>query len=166
VRFAVGATSLGPVLVARGAGGVRAVLFGADRDELDRDLAARLPGAVLVEDGAALAGLVARVAALVDAPGRGPALGAPLDPGGTAFQRRVWQALCEIPAGRTASYTDVAARVGAPRAVRAVARACAANPLAVVVPCHRVVARDGRPGGYRWGAERKRALLEREAAAR
>ncbi len=100
---------------------------------------------------------------LVEAPASGPDL--PLDIRGTAFQRRVWQALREVPAGSTASYAAIAARVGAPGAVRAVAGACAANPLAVAIPCHRVVRQDGALSGYRWGVERKRALLDREASA-
>ncbi len=103
------------------------------------------------------------VAGLIEAPARDPQL--PLDIRGTAFQRRVWSALRAIPRGATASYADIAARIGAPASVRAVAGACAANPLAVVVPCHRVVRRDGGLSGYRWGIARKRALLQREAAA-
>ena len=98
----------------------------------------------------------------VEAPELG--LDLPLDVRGTAFQQRVWQALREIPAGQTASYAEIAARIGAPKAVRAVAQACGANPLAVAIPCHRVVRSDGSLSGYRWGVERKRALLEREAS--
>jgi AraC family transcriptional regulator of adaptative response/methylated-DNA-[protein]-cysteine methyltransferase len=107
--------------------------------------------------------LVAKVVGMVEAPGLGVDL--PLDVRGTAFQQRVWQALREIPAGETVSYTDIAKRIGAPKSVRAVAQACAANPLAVAIPCHRVVRTDGGLAGYRWGVERKRALLEREASA-
>ena len=104
---------------------------------------------------------MARVVGLVEAPDVGLSL--PLDVRGTAFQERVWQALSRIPPGETANYTELARRIGAPRSVRAVAGACAANPLAVAIPCHRVVRRDGGLSGYRWGVERKRALLEREA---
>jgi AraC family transcriptional regulator of adaptative response/methylated-DNA-[protein]-cysteine methyltransferase len=164
IHFAVGQSSLGLVLVARSDRGVSAVLFGADRDAVRRDLHDRFPGARLVEDDAALETLVARVVGLVDAPARG--LDVPLDVRGTPFQRTVWQALREIPAGSTASYTDIANRIGLPTAVRAVAQACAANALAVVVPCHRVVTMDGKLSGYRWGVERKRALLDREARDR
>jgi AraC family transcriptional regulator of adaptative response/methylated-DNA-[protein]-cysteine methyltransferase len=103
------------------------------------------------------------VVGFIEAPGLG--LNLPLDVRGTAFQQRVWQALQEIPVGSTASYTEIAARIGSPRSVRAVAQACAANPLAVAIPCHRVVRNDGGLSGYRWGIERKRALQEREARA-
>jgi len=106
---------------------------------------------------------VAKVVGFVEAPALG--LDLPLDVRGTAFQQRVWQALREIPAGSTASYTQIAARVGSPTAVRAVARACASNPIAVAIPCHRVVRNDGALSGYRWGVQRKRTLLEREAAS-
>ena len=115
----------------------------------------------LVGGDEAFEGLVARVIALVEEPALGHDL--PLDVRGTAFQQRVWQALSGIPAGSTKSYTAVAVSMGAPGAARAVARACAANPLAVAIPCHRVVRRDGGLAGYRWGVERKAALLEREA---
>lgn len=120
-----------------------------------------LPARRLVGDDPAFADLVAQVVGLVDQPSRG--LNLPLDLRGTAFQQRVWQALREIPPGSTVSYAELARRIGRPQAVRAVANACAANSLAVAVPCHRVVRRDGDLSGYRWGVERKRALLAREA---
>ena len=137
--------------------------MGDDPEVLARDLEDRFPEAMLIGGDAAFDRLVARVVELVEAPGAG--LDLPLDLRGTAFQRRVWQALREIPAGGTASYTEIADRIGAPNAVRAVASACAANPLAVAVPCHRVVRSDGGLCGYRWGVERKRTLLQREASA-
>ncbi|MEO8996618.1 MAG: methylated-DNA--[protein]-cysteine S-methyltransferase, partial [Nitrosospira sp.] len=108
--------------------------------------------------------LVAKVVGFIEAPGIG--LNLPLDVRGTAFQQRVWQALREIPVGQTASYTDIARRIGAPKSVRAVAQACATNKLAVAIPCHRVVRNDGALAGYRWGVERKRGLLEKEAEAK
>ena len=162
IRFAVGTCSLGEVLVAATAKGVCAILLGDDPDSLVRELEDRFPQADLCGGDAVFEGCVARIVGVVDAPGRG--LDLPLDVRGTAFQQRVWQALRDIPAGSTASYGAIAERIGAPGAARAVARACAANPLAVAIPCHRVVRNDGAPGGYRWGVERKRALLEREAA--
>ena len=128
-----------------------------------RELQDRFPRAELLGDDPEFAAWVARVIGFVDAPRVGLAL--PLDIRGTAFQRRVWQALQAIPAGATASYAEIAARIGSPKAVRAVAQACAANGLAVAIPCHRVVRTDGRLSGYRWGVERKRALLAREATA-
>ena len=106
---------------------------------------------------------MAKVVGFVEAPALG--LDLPLDVRGTAFQQRVWRALREIPAGSTASYTEIAGRIGAPKAVRAVAQACASNAIAVAIPCHRVVRTDGALSGYRWGVERKRALLEREAGS-
>jgi len=163
IHFSIGDSSLGLVLAARSDKGLSAVLFGADRDALRRDLHDRFPGATLTEDDAGLETLVAQVLGVVEAPARG--LAVPLDVRGTVFQRTVWQALREIPAGSTVSYSDIANRIGLPTAVRAVAQACAANALAVVVPCHRVVTRDGKLSGYRWGIERKRALLDREATA-
>jgi AraC family transcriptional regulator of adaptative response/methylated-DNA-[protein]-cysteine methyltransferase len=163
IRFAVGECSLGAILVATSDKGICAILLGDDPDALARDLQDRFPNARLIGGDAEFERWVAAVVGLVDAPGLG--LNLPLDVRGTAFQQRVWQALSEIPAGATASYAEIAQKIGAPRAVRAVARACAANPIAVAIPCHRVVRRDGALSGYRWGVERKRALLEREAAA-
>ena len=161
IRFALGECSLGSILVASTEKGVCAILIGDDPKALLRDLEDRFANARLVGGDESFEGLVARVIALVEAPELGHDL--PLDVRGTAFQQRVWQALCDIPAGSTMSYAEIAARIGAPGAARAVARACAANPAAVAVPCHRVVRRDGGLSGYRWGVERKAALLEREA---
>ena len=163
IRFAVGKNSLGRILVARSERGVCAILLGDDADALVRDLRARFPHARLIGGDTGFAELVAKVVAFVETPRAG--LDLALDLRGTAFQQRVWQALREIPAGRTASYADVANRIGMPKAVRAVAQACAANAIAVAIPCHRVVRNDGAISGYRWGVERKRALLQREAAA-
>ncbi len=161
IRFAVGQCSLGAILVAQSARGVCAILLGDDPQTLVRDLQDRFPAATLTGGDAAFEQVVARVVGFVEAPGLG--LNLPLDVRGTAFQQRVWQELQRIPAGRTASYTDIAQRIGAPKAVRAVAGACAANALAVAIPCHRVVRSDGALSGYRWGVARKRTLLEREA---
>jgi AraC family transcriptional regulator of adaptative response/methylated-DNA-[protein]-cysteine methyltransferase len=162
ILFTLGDSSLGRVLVARSARGLCAIFLGEDDDVLVRDLRARFPGAALREDGAALASAAAEVIATVETPSRGAEI--PLDLRGTEFQQRVWQALREIPAGETASYTEIASRIGRPGSVRAVGGACAANPLAIVVPCHRALRSDGALAGYRWGVERKRALLAREAA--
>jgi AraC family transcriptional regulator of adaptative response/methylated-DNA-[protein]-cysteine methyltransferase len=161
LRFATSPCALGLVLVATSERGVCAILLGDDATALQHDLERRFPKAKLVAGAADFAGLVARVVALVEQPGLGTEL--PLDIRGTAFQQRVWQALCAIPAGKTASYSELASAVGAPQAVRAVAGACAANSLAVAIPCHRVVGKSGKLNGYRWGVERKRQLLEREA---
>ena len=162
MHFAVGECSLGSILVAATDKGVCAIFLGDDPDALLRELQDRFPRAQLVGGDSDFERTVARVVGLVETPALG--LDLPLDVRGTAFQQRVWEALCDIPAGSTASYTDIARRVGAPRAVRGVAQACAANPVAVAIPCHRVVRSDGALAGYRWGVERKRALLEREAA--
>jgi AraC family transcriptional regulator of adaptative response/methylated-DNA-[protein]-cysteine methyltransferase len=163
IRFAVGECSLGSILVASSEYGVCAIFLGDDPDVLVRNLEDRFPRATLIGGDAEFERLVARVVGFVEAPGVG--LNLPLDVRGTAFQQRVWQALREIPPGSTASYTEIAGRIGAPTAVRGVAQACAANPLAVAIPCHRVVRNDGGLSGYRWGVERKRALLKREAIA-
>lgn len=162
IRFAIGDSSLGYILVAKSGRGVCAILLGDDAKALARELQGRFPQSRLTGDDAGLADLLARVTAFVEAPARG--LDLPLDPQGTAFQQRVWQALRKIPAGETASYAGIAERIGSPNAARAVAQACAANPIAVAIPCHRVVRNDGALSGYRWGVERKRALLQREAA--
>ncbi|GBU15950.1 MULTISPECIES: bifunctional DNA-binding transcriptional regulator/O6-methylguanine-DNA methyltransferase Ada [Methylobacterium] len=163
IRFAVAPCSLGRVLVAATERGVCAILLGDDPEALRRDLEARFPRAELVAGAGDFEGLVARVVGLVERPEADAAL--PLDIAGTAFQERVWQALRAIPSGETATYTGIARAIGAPTSARAVARACGANPLAVAVPCHRVVGAGGALSGYRWGLERKRALLAREAAA-
>ena len=161
IHFALGETSLGPLLVAMSAQGVCAIMLGDDPAALLHDLEDRFPHATLVGGDAGFESLVAKVVGLVEAPHLG--LDLPLDVRGTAFQQRVWQALGEIPAGHTVSYRELAERIGKPAAVRAVAQACGANPVAIAIPCHRVVRTDGSLSGYRWGVERKRALLEREA---
>ncbi|MGH8120458.1 MAG: bifunctional DNA-binding transcriptional regulator/O6-methylguanine-DNA methyltransferase Ada [Gammaproteobacteria bacterium] len=160
IRFAIGECSLGSILVACSARGVCAILLGDDPDALVRDLQDRFPRSHLIGGERGFEQLVAKVVGFVEAPAIG--LDLPLDVRGTAFQQRVWQALRKIPAGTTASYAEIARRIGAPKSVRAVAQACAANTLAVAIPCHRVVRNDGGLSGYRWGVERKRALLERE----
>lgn len=160
IRFALGQCSLGAILVAESPLGVVAISLGDDPDALARALQDRFPHARLIGGDAAFEQRVAQVVGFVDAPRIGFAL--PLDLRGTAFQQRVWQALRDIPAGHTLSYRELAARLGVPKAVRAVAGACAANTLAVAIPCHRVVRSDGALSGYRWGIERKRALIERE----
>ena len=162
IRFAVAQCSLGAILVAQSERGICAILMDDDPAVLVKDLQDRFPKAHLIGGDADFEQLVARVIGFVEAPAIG--LDLPLDLRGTAFQERVWQALRKIPVGSTLSYADIAARIGAPRAVRAVARACAANRLAVAVPCHRVVRQDGTLSGYRWGVERKRELLRREKA--
>jgi AraC family transcriptional regulator of adaptative response/methylated-DNA-[protein]-cysteine methyltransferase len=161
IRFAIGECSLGAILVAASDVGVCAIMIGDDPDALARDLQDRFPRAELIGGDTGFEELVAKVIGLVEAPGLGMSL--PLDVRGTAFQQRVWQALREIPAGKTVSYSDLAKRIGAPKSVRAVAQACGANAIAVAIPCHRVVRNDGALAGYRWGVERKRALLERES---
>jgi AraC family transcriptional regulator of adaptative response/methylated-DNA-[protein]-cysteine methyltransferase len=161
IRFAVGECSLGSILVAQSEKGVCAILLGDDPDQLARDLQDRFPRANLIGADAEFEKLVAKIVGFVEAPAMG--LDLPLDVRGTAFQQRVWQALRKIPVGSTASYSDIAQRIGAPKSVRAVAQACAANAIALAIPCHRVIRHDGAVSGYRWGVERKRALLEREA---
>ena len=161
IRFAVGETSLGDVLVAATDKGVCAIMLGDDPDELAKALQDRFPRAELVGGDTTFERMVATVVGLVEAPGRN--LDLPLDIRGTAFQQRVWQALRAIPSGRTSSYAEIAQALGHPKATRAVAQACAANPLAVAIPCHRVVRAGGALSGYRWGVERKRKLLDREA---
>jgi AraC family transcriptional regulator, regulatory protein of adaptative response / methylated-DNA-[protein]-cysteine methyltransferase len=161
IRFAVGETSLGAILVASSKVGVVSILLGNDPDKLVRDLQDRFPKAHLIGADRSYEKLVARVVALVEAPAL--ALSLPLDVRGTAFQHRVWRALQKIPAGQTVSYAELAGRIGSPKAARAVAAACAANSLAIAIPCHRVVKNDGSLSGYAWGVERKRILLDREA---
>lgn len=163
IRFAIGECSLGSILVAASDRGVCAIQLGDDPGKLARDLQDRFPNAALVGGDAEFERLVARVVGFVEAPGVG--LDLPLDVRGTAFQQRVWTALRGVPAGATVSYTDLAERVGAPKSARAVAQACASNLIAVAIPCHRVVRSDGALSGYRWGVERKRALLDREREA-
>ncbi|RCW74574.1 bifunctional DNA-binding transcriptional regulator/O6-methylguanine-DNA methyltransferase Ada [Pseudorhodoferax soli] len=162
IRFAVGQCALGALLVAQSQRGICAILLGDDAEQLVRELQDQFPRAQLLGGDAGFEQLVAQVVGFVEAPALG--LNLPLDVQGTAFQERVWQALREIPPGATVSYAEVAARIGQPKAVRAVAQACGANRLAVAIPCHRVVRHSGELSGYRWGVERKRALLLREAA--
>src|SRR5690606_17699959 len=163
IRFAVGQCSLGAILVAQSERGVCAILLGDDAERLVHDLQDRFPKARMLGGDGAFEAVVAMVVGMVEQPALG--LNLPLDVRGTAFQQRVWQALQQVPPGETVTYSAIAERIGAPRAVRAVARACAANPLAVAIPCHRVVRRDGDLSGYRWGIDRKRMLLDREAVA-
>ncbi|MBV4458607.1 bifunctional DNA-binding transcriptional regulator/O6-methylguanine-DNA methyltransferase Ada [Pseudomonas sp. COR58] len=161
IRFAVGQCSLGAILVAQSERGVCAILLGDDPHQLVCDLQDKFRQANLIGADSGFEQLIASVVGFIEAPALG--LDLPLDVRGTAFQERVWQALRDIAPGSTASYADIAQRIGAPKAVRAVAQACGANSLAVAIPCHRVVRSDGNLSGYRWGVERKRALLEREA---
>jgi AraC family transcriptional regulator of adaptative response/methylated-DNA-[protein]-cysteine methyltransferase len=163
IRFALGDCSLGAILVAATERGVCAIALGDQPEDLLRELQDRFPQAELVGGDRDFEALVAQVVGFVERPGSWPDL--PLDIRGTAFQQRVWAALARIPAGQTVSYQELARRIGAPKAVRAVAGACAANQLAVAIPCHRVVRNDGAISGYRWGVARKRALLAREARA-
>ncbi len=164
IAFALGRTFLGSVLVARqkhaDSSGVCAILLGDDPQKVIGELRAQFAGAVLTEDDSGLDHLVAAVSKAVEKPWRPFDL--PLDIRGTNFQKKVWAALREIPPGTTTSYAEVAQRIGAPRSLRAVAGACAANVLAVAIPCHRVLRTNGSLSGYRWGMERKRLLLERE----
>lgn len=162
IRFALGECRLGAILVARSEKGICAISLGDNPGELLRGLQDRFPAAELVGADEAFEQWVAVVVGFVEAPGAG--LDLPLDIRGTAFQQLVWQALRAVPPGQRVSYAELAARIGAPKAARAVAGACAANTLAVAIPCHRVVRNDGALAGYRWGVERKRALLEGEAA--
>ena len=158
--FAVGQCSLGAILVAQSRRGVCAILLGDDPDALVRDLQDQFPKAELVGADRGFEQLIAQVVGFIETPALG--LDLPLDLRGTAFQQRVWQALRDIPLGSTASYAQIAERIGAPKSYRAVAQACGANNLAVAIPCHRVVRSNGELSGYRWGVERKRRLLERE----
>lgn len=160
IRFAIGDCSLGKLLLAATARGVCAILLGDNPNVLLRDLQQRFGKARLTAGGADFHDWLERATALVEQPARGLKL--PLDLRGTAFQHRVWQALCAIPAGSTVSYAEVARRIGRPQGVRAVGQAIAANPIAVAIPCHRVVGGDGSLSGYRWGQSRKRLLLARE----
>jgi AraC family transcriptional regulator of adaptative response/methylated-DNA-[protein]-cysteine methyltransferase len=160
IRYAFGDSSLGPFVAALSAGGLACVAFDAGPAELE----ARFPDADLVEDQAALGETIDKLVIMIDHPENDAAL--TLDLQGSEFECRVWNALREIPAGTTTTYGEIAARLGVSRQAREVGEACAANKLAIVVPCHRVVKKDGSISGYRWGVRRKRKLLEREHSAR
>jgi AraC family transcriptional regulator of adaptative response/methylated-DNA-[protein]-cysteine methyltransferase len=164
IRFAIGECWLGSILVAKSEKGICAISLGDDPEELARDLQDQFPKAELIGGDAQFEQLVAKVVGLLETLALG--LDLPLDIRGTAFQQRVWKALQAIPPGSTASYTDIAKRIGQPNSVRAVAQACGANILAVAIPCHRVVRTDGSLSGYRWGVERKAELLKRERTTR
>jgi AraC family transcriptional regulator of adaptative response/methylated-DNA-[protein]-cysteine methyltransferase len=161
LHYAIGQCSLGFVLIARAERGVCAVLLGDDPESVTSELEKRFALTPLLRRDEELAECLSQVVGLIEAPGR--PLDLLLDLRGSTFQQRVWQALREIPVGTTTTYSEVASRIGAPKAVRAVARACATNPLALLVPCHRVIGKNGGLTGYRWGVERKRMLLERES---
>jgi AraC family transcriptional regulator of adaptative response/methylated-DNA-[protein]-cysteine methyltransferase len=163
IRFAIGECSLGSILVAASARGICAITLGDDPEVLAEELQDRFPNAELVGGDAAFERLVATVVGFVDAPQTGLRL--PLDVRGTAFQQRVWEALRAIPYGQTTTYSELAKRIGAPRAVRGVAKACAANELAIAIPCHRVIRKSGDLAGYRWGIERKKRLLADESSS-
>jgi AraC family transcriptional regulator of adaptative response/methylated-DNA-[protein]-cysteine methyltransferase len=160
IRFAVGRSTLGAILVASSRKGIAAILLGNDPDKLLRELQNRFPKARLIGAEKDYETLIAHVVGFIEAPGQ--SLGLPLDIRGTAFQQRVWRALRKIPAGKTVTYSEIARKIGSPKSVRAVAGACAANNIAVAIPCHRVVRTDGSLSGYAWGVERKRGLLTRE----
>ena len=161
ILYSTGECFLGALLVATSGRGVCAILLRDDTAGLTRELRRQFAQARLRDGGVEGSALLAKVAAFLAAPATG--LDVPLDMRGNAFEQRVWQALMEIPVGTTQTYTDVAMRIGAPRSAKEVGEACAANPLAVAVPCHRVIRKDGGRAGYRWGLRRKRALLERES---
>lgn len=162
IRFAIGQSSLGHVLVAQSGKGVCAILMGDDPQNLIVDLEKRFPKANLIGADRLLEDMVAKVIGFVESPVNG--LDLQLDLRGTVFQQRVWRALREIPLGKTVSYSELAQTIGMPKSTRAVAMACGANKIALAIPCHRVVRTDGGLSGYRWGIERKRVLLEREAS--
>lgn len=161
ICFAVGECYLGAILVAQSIKGICAIFLGNDPEKLVRDLQDRFPNANLIGNDRLYEQLVARVVGFLENPEMDLQL--PLDIQGTAFQKRVWAALQDIPTGTTVSYTDIAEKIGSPKSVRAVAGACGANLLAVAIPCHRVVRRDGSLSGYRWGIERKQLLLDKES---
>jgi len=161
IAFAVGNSAIGRVLVARSRKGVCAILIGSDPKELRNDLATQFPDSAPVRNDEKLRGDLRKILRFIEAPADG--LDLPLDIRGTPFQQRVWEALLGIRAGSTVTYAALARRIGEPHAVRAVANACAANAIALAIPCHRVVRSDGNLSGYRWGVERKRQLLERES---
>lgn len=162
IRYVVGECCLGKVLVAVRDEGVCAVLLGDHEDELEGELQTKFSKARIIADGEGLGDVLAKVSEFLNTSGDVSELGVRLDVQGTEFQKRVWQALGEVPVGETRTYSEIANAIGSPKSVRAVASACGANKLAVVIPCHRIVAKDGGLSGYRWGIERKRVLLERE----
>jgi AraC family transcriptional regulator, regulatory protein of adaptative response / methylated-DNA-[protein]-cysteine methyltransferase len=161
IAFATGESTLGTVLVARSAQGICAIFIGSAAGQLAADLAVQFPKSALVRNDRQLAGDLDKILRFIEAPARG--LDLALDIRGTPFQRRVWDALCAIPSGRTVTYAALARRIGEPGAARAVASACAANAIALAIPCHRVIRSDGTLSGYRWDVERKRVLIAREA---
>jgi AraC family transcriptional regulator of adaptative response/methylated-DNA-[protein]-cysteine methyltransferase len=163
IIFATRECVLGEVLVARSAVGVCAILIGSEAEDLKSDLAMRFPGSKLIANEPQLRDDLSKVVRFLETPSEGIDLA--LDMRGTPFQRRVWDALRAIPVGTTVTYTELARRIGGPRWARAVASACAANPIALAIPCHRVIRSNGALSGYRWGVERKRMLLHKEAAA-
>ncbi|WAC46778.1 methylated-DNA--[protein]-cysteine S-methyltransferase [Asticcacaulis sp. SL142] len=160
IHYATGPSSLGAVLVAQSTAGLCSVMIDDDPKVLRDQLTLRFPDAELIEDVAGLRAVLAQAIALIDAPAA--AYDGPLDLRGTAFQQSVWRALMTVPAGQTLTYSELAQRVGNPKAVRAVAAACGANRIAVVIPCHRIIGRNGSLIGYRWGVKRKQSLLQRE----
>lgn len=163
IFFAIGECSMGAILAAQTKRGVCAILIGNDAGQLVQDLQDKFPKAKLVGDAPEYQEVMAQIVALVENPKSG--LDLPLDIRGTAFQKRVWKALQQIPPGATITYKEVAEKIGSPKAARAVAQACGANSLAIMIPCHRVVRNDGSLSGYRWGIDRKRTLIERERQA-
>jgi O-6-methylguanine DNA methyltransferase len=161
IDYATGQSVLGTILVARSRDGVRAIMIGSDSKELKDDLAIRFNKSRLTQDDQKLRDDIQKVIRFIAAPTR--SLDLTLDIRGTHFQKRVWTALCGVPSGSTITYAALAARIGEPKTARAVANACAANAIALAIPCHRVIRKDGTFSGYRWGEERKRVLIAREA---
>jgi AraC family transcriptional regulator of adaptative response/methylated-DNA-[protein]-cysteine methyltransferase len=162
IRFAIGKCSMGKVLAAQSTTGICAILLGDSAIALTRELKDRFPKAEILPGGPDFVSVIAEVVQAVDSPAKGFCL--PLDIRGTVFQKRVWDALCRIPPGKTATYTEIARCIGAPKAVRAVGAACGANAIGVAIPCHRAVRSDGTLAGYRWGLKRKQALLKKESS--
>jgi len=163
IKFATGKSELGTILVARSAAGVCAILIGDGAEVLKRDLAEEFTDAKLVRDDGALRTDLEKILTFIKTPAKG--LNLSLDIRGTPFQRRVWSALLGVRVGYKITYAALASHIGEPRAIRAVASACAANAIALAIPCHRVVRSDGALAGYRWGMERKRSMVEKEAEA-
>jgi AraC family transcriptional regulator of adaptative response/methylated-DNA-[protein]-cysteine methyltransferase len=164
MTFGIGQSALGKTLVAKGAKGVTAILFGESDDDMRADLKRRFPAAALIRDDAALGDELAEVATLIETPANGLRIDLDMQ-GGTPFQQRVWKELRNIPLGETATYGQIAERIGSPKAVRAVGTACGANNLSVAIPCHRVVHGSGKQAGYHWGVARKNLLLNKEMNA-